>query len=82
MQGDSLNLDPVAVLLSLAFWGVLWGVAGMFLSTPRTVMAMVILAQFKGSMWLAVLMSGDGDPLRGDDLGPADPEHAHAHQKR
>jgi predicted PurR-regulated permease PerM len=82
MQGDSLNLDPVAVLLSLAFWGVLWGVAGMFLSTPLTVMAMVILAQFKGSMWLAVLISGDGDPLRGDDLGPADPEHAHAHQKR
>lgn len=65
-QGDSLNLDPVVVLLSLAFWGAIWGAAGMFLSTPLTVMAMVILAQFKGTHWIAVLLSGDGDPL-GDD---------------
>lgn len=62
MQGDSLNLDPVIVLLSLAFWGALWGLTGMFLSTPLTVLAMVILAQFDGSRWIAVLMSADGDP--------------------
>lgn len=62
MQGASLNLDPVVVLLSLAFWGALWGVAGMFLSTPLTVMAMVILAQFKGSHWIAVLLSQNGRP--------------------
>lgn len=62
MQGDSLNMDPVVVLLSLAFWGVIWGMAGMFLSTPLTVMAMVILAQFDGSRWLAVLLSADGQP--------------------
>lgn len=62
MQGDSLNMDPVVVLLSLAFWGVIWGMAGMFLSTPLTVMAMVILAQFNGSRWLAVLLSADGQP--------------------
>jgi AI-2 transport protein TqsA len=63
MQGKSLNLDPVAVLLSLAFWGLLWGLPGMFLSTPLTVMAMVILAQFKSTRWIAVLLSSDGDPL-------------------
>ena len=63
MQGQSLNLDPVVVLLALAFWGAIWGVAGMFLSTPLTVMAMVILAQFKGTEWIAILLSGDGDPL-------------------
>jgi predicted PurR-regulated permease PerM len=72
MQGDSLNLDPVAVLLALAFWGVIWGLPGMFLSTPLTVMTMILLAQFPGSMWLAVLISGDGNPLRDDDLGPED----------
>jgi predicted PurR-regulated permease PerM len=63
MQGRSLNIDPVAILLSLAFWGAIWGVAGMFLSTPLTVMAMVILAQFRGTRWIAVLLSGDGNPL-------------------
>ncbi len=64
MQGDSLNIDPLAVLLSLAFWGALWGLPGMFLSTPLTVLAMLILAQFQGSRWLAILISADGEPDR------------------
>ncbi len=70
MQGDSLNMDPVVVLLSLAFWGVIWGMAGMFLSTPLTVMAMVILAQFDGTRWLAVLLSADGEPEKLRDHKP------------
>ena len=67
MQGDSLNMDPIVVLLSLALWGLIWGMTGMFLSTPLTVMVMVILAQFDGTRWLAVLLSADGQPekLRG-----------------
>ncbi|MEG1451785.1 AI-2E family transporter [Brevundimonas sp.] len=66
MQGDNQNIDPIAVLLALAFWGKLWGVVGMFLSTPLAVMAMAILAEFKGSRWMAVLLSGDGNPYGGD----------------
>ncbi len=62
MQRDSLNIDPVVILLALAFWGAVWGVPGMFLSTPLTVMAIIILAQFQGSRWMAILMSGDGRP--------------------
>lgn len=64
MQGDSLNVDPLVVLLSLAFWGALWGLTGMFLSTPLTVLVMVVLAQFNGSRWIAVLLSADGDPQK------------------
>ncbi len=63
MQGDSLNMDPLVVLMSLGFWGTLWGLPGMFLSTPLTVLTMVILAQFQGSRWIAVLMSADGNPM-------------------
>ncbi|HEX5689118.1 MAG TPA: AI-2E family transporter, partial [Roseiflexaceae bacterium] len=33
MQSLSLNIDPVIVLLSLAFWGALLGATGAFLST-------------------------------------------------
>lgn len=62
MSGRSLNIDPIVVLLALAFWGALWGITGMFLSTPLTVMAMVILSQFDGTRWLAVLLSADGEP--------------------
>jgi predicted PurR-regulated permease PerM len=63
MQGNSLNVDPLIVMLSLAFWGAIWGLPGAFLSTPLTVLSMVILAQFRGSHWIAILLSGDGDPL-------------------
>ncbi|HEX6859470.1 MAG TPA: AI-2E family transporter [Caulobacteraceae bacterium] len=62
MQGDSLNIDPVVLLLSLAFWGMIWGIPGMFLSTPLTVAAMVVLAQFPATRNLAILLSADGHP--------------------
>lgn len=62
MQGDNSNIDPVVVLLALAFWGKVWGVVGMFLSTPLAVMMMAILAEFRDSRWIAVLLSGDGEP--------------------
>ena len=64
MQGSSLNLDPVAIFLGLAFWGVMWGVTGAFLSTPLTVTAMAVMAQFKSTEWIAVLLSGNGDPYK------------------
>ena len=67
MQGDNQNIDPVVVLLSLALWGQLWGVVGMFLSTPLAVMAMAVLAEFKGSRWMAILLSGDGEPYADED---------------
>ena len=67
MQGDNQNIDPVVVLLSLALWGKLWGVVGMFLSTPLAVMAMAILAEFKGTRWMAILLSGDGEPYADED---------------
>ncbi len=71
MQGENQNIDPVVVLLSLAFWGKVWGVVGMFLSTPLAVMAMAILAEFKGSRWMAILLSGDGEPYAEDEKGDA-----------
>jgi predicted PurR-regulated permease PerM len=73
MQGRSLNIDPVVVLLALAFWGAIWGLAGAFLSTPLTVMAMVVLAQFAGTRWIAVLLSADGNPQQLKDARPGHP---------
>ena len=62
MQGDNQNIDPVTVLLFLALWSALWGIPGAFLSTPIAVMVMAVTAQFAGTRWVAVLLSGDGDP--------------------
>ncbi len=63
MQGDRLNMDPLVVLLSLAFWGVIFGVAGAFLSTPLTVMVMAVCAEFPATRGIAVLLSSDGRPF-------------------
>lgn len=60
LQGKSMGLDPVALLLALIAWGMMWGVAGMFLSVPLTVIIMIILAQFDGGRPIAILMSSDG----------------------
>jgi AI-2 transport protein TqsA len=62
MQSDSLNVDPVVVLLALGLWGFLLGPAGAFLSTPLTVTAMVVLAQFPRTKWMAILLSADARP--------------------
>jgi AI-2 transport protein TqsA len=52
----------IVVLLSLTFWGAVWGAVGAFLSTPLTVVAMAILAEFRPSRPIAVLLSSDGKP--------------------
>lgn len=62
MMGDSLNLSALVVLLALAIWGVLWGIPGMFLSAPLTVLMMILLAQSKDTRWIAILLSADGNP--------------------
>ncbi len=36
LTGDRLNLSPVVILLSLLFWGWLWGITGALLSVPIT----------------------------------------------
>ncbi|HRP11575.1 MAG TPA: AI-2E family transporter [Terricaulis sp.] len=66
MTGDSLNLSAVVVLLALAIWGTIWGIAGAFLAAPLTVMLMIVLAQFESTRWIAVLLSADGKPIPED----------------
>lgn len=63
LTGESLNLSTVVVLLALAIWGALWGLAGAFLAAPLTVMLMIVLAQFRSTRWIAILLSADGKPL-------------------
>lgn len=62
LMGDSLNLSALVVLLALAIWGVLWGIPGMFLSAPLTVLMMILFAQSDDTRWIAVLLSADGNP--------------------
>lgn len=56
----SLNLSPLIILFSLALWGTLWGILGMFLSVPITVMMMIVFAHFDKTRPLAIMLSQDG----------------------
>lgn len=60
LMGRSLNLSPLVIILSLALWGSIWGVIGMFLSVPITVIAMIVMAQFKVTRPVAIILSSDG----------------------
>jgi predicted PurR-regulated permease PerM len=62
MQAQTQNIDPVVTLLSLAFWTLLWGLAGSFLAVPMTLMLMMVFAQFQSTRWVAALLSNDGKP--------------------
>lgn len=60
LMGTSLNVSPLVVMLSLTLWGSVWGVAGMFLSVPITVMMLIVFAHFKATRHWAILLSGNG----------------------
>jgi AI-2 transport protein TqsA len=60
LLGKSLNLSPLVILFALALWGAIWGVLGMFLSVPITVMMMIIFAHFDSTRPIAILLSQNG----------------------
>lgn len=42
VQGDNLGLSPFVILLSLLFWGWLWGFPGLILAVPMTVILKIV----------------------------------------
>jgi predicted PurR-regulated permease PerM len=57
IMGDTLDLSPVVILISLMFWGIIWGVAGALLSVPIAVMIKIICENVAALDSLAILMS-------------------------
>ncbi|MEO0449441.1 MAG: AI-2E family transporter [Pseudomonadota bacterium] len=66
IMGDTLNLSALVVLLALAIWGAIWGIPGMFLSAPLTVLMMILFAQSDSTRWIAILLSANGEPMSRD----------------
>ena len=56
----SLNLSPLVILIALALWGAIWGILGMFLAVPMTVIMMIFFAHFEKTRPIAILLSQDG----------------------
>jgi predicted PurR-regulated permease PerM len=59
LTGHKLGLSPLIILLSLAFWGWLWGVVGLILAVPLTVIVKIILENIRETKPLATLISNE-----------------------
>ena len=57
VMGKGLGLSPLAILISLFFWGWLWGIPGMILAVPIMVVMKIIASNFESLRWFEALLS-------------------------
>lgn len=55
--GNRLDLSPLVLLLSLVFFGYLWGITGMILSVPIMAILKIILMNFPSTRPWGIMMS-------------------------
>lgn len=68
LMGRALRLSTFGIIVALAFWGSVWGIAGMFLSVPIMVAAMIVCSHVRELRPMAVLLSREGLPDLDTDL--------------
>ena len=64
VTGIQLNLSEFVVILSLTVFGMLWGVAGLFLGVPVVMVLAIVLSQFDSTRPFAILLSKNGQVIR------------------
>jgi len=57
--GRAVGLSPLVILLALSLWGLLWGIPGMFMAVPLTVVGRIILENVPFTRQMALLTSED-----------------------
>ncbi len=63
LMGQSLGMSPLVVLLSLLFWGWLWGPIGMLLAVPLTMVVKVALEHTEDLRWVAIMLGTRGEAV-------------------
>jgi len=58
LMGYSLDLSPMLVILSLIFWGYIWGVAGMLLSVPILATSAIVFERIESLHFISVFLKG------------------------
>ena len=61
IMGNTMNVSPLVVILSLGFWGFIWGLPGMFLSVPITVIMVIVFSKFTSTRGIAIILSERGE---------------------
>lgn len=63
LLGDRFGISTVIVILSVLFWGYVWGPVGMLLAVPLTMMVKVMLDNSSDLRWISAFMGkGIGMP--------------------
>jgi AI-2 transport protein TqsA len=59
LTGRTLNVSSLVVLLSVLFWGWIWGVPGALIAVPLTVTLILVCGHTDALRPIAVLLSGE-----------------------
>lgn len=59
IMGNQFHLHPIAILLSLMFWYMIWGMVGAFLAVPITSASKIIFAELESTRLAADLLEGN-----------------------
>ncbi len=59
VQGRQLSISPLIILLSLLFWGWIWGIAGAILAVPITISMLICFAYVPKLRPAALLLSNE-----------------------
>jgi AI-2 transport protein TqsA len=57
LLGRRFGASPLVIILSVIFWGWMWGPVGMFLAVPLTMMVKMMLSHSDEFRWMAVAMA-------------------------
>ena len=74
LMGRTLRVSSFGIIISMAFWGALWGVPGMFLAVPIMVATMIVCSHIPSARPVAVLLSREGLPELDQDEQLTRPE--------
>lgn len=62
IMGESLDLNPIVILLSLILWGMMWGIVGMLLAVPITAVMKIYLERLEITRPVAGLLGNTKRP--------------------
>jgi predicted PurR-regulated permease PerM len=62
LEGKLMALSPFGVLLSIVFWGWLWGPVGALLAVPLSVAVVIACRHIPGAGGVSTIVAGDGVP--------------------